>query len=56
MKSSDWNLSEIFGILLDEFVSDLWIWMIDVYAQSHFINHNTGVSVYDPALSMAAEV
>ena len=40
MKSSDWNLSESFGILLDEFVSDLWIWVIDMYAQCYFINHN----------------
>ena len=41
LRSSDWNLSGIFGILLDEFVSDLWTWVIDVYAQYHFINHNT---------------
>ena len=40
LRSSDWNLSGILGILLDEFVSDLWTWVIDAYAQYHFINHN----------------
>ena len=40
LRSSDWNASGILGILLDEFVSDLWIWVIDVYSQYHFINHN----------------